>query len=205
MTPGHPETSKAHAEAIADDERELLLRHRAGDPRAFGGLVTAYRRPVYSYLIRCGVAECDRDDLFQEIFVKIHAAAAQYEEDCALHPWLFTIVANTVRTYHRKSKVRALVFGGRTSCEPQTRAADGERNAMAKQIAYWLEQAIPNLPIAQQEVLVLTCIEELPQKEVARILDLPINTVKTLLRRARLSLVRSLAQHNRIRRGEVPS
>ena len=92
------------------DERELLLRHRDGDPSAFPRLVARYRAPVYSYLVRCGVRESDRDDVFQDIFIKVHRAAAQFQSERPLHPWLFTIVANTVRTHHRKQRVKELVF-----------------------------------------------------------------------------------------------
>ncbi len=184
----------------APDERDLLLRHRAGEAGAFAGLVAGYRRPVYSYLARCGVAEADRDDLFQEIFVKIHAAAGRYEGGRALHPWLFTIVANTVRTYHRKRKVREMVFADPPAREPRAADAGGERQAMAAQTAAWLEQEIGKLPLAQREVLILTAVENLPHKDVAEILGLPVNTVKTHLRRARLTLVQRLA-----RRNEVPS
>ena len=66
---------------------------------------------------------------------------------------------------------------------------------------YRLVRQIHRLPLAQREVLVLACIENLPQKEVAEILGLPVNTVKTHLRRARLVLVDRLAQRD----GEVPS
>ncbi len=205
MTARNSGASSTSRKEIPVDERELLLRHRLGDSEAFAGLVAGYRRPVYSYLVRCGVAETDRDDLFQEIFIKIHRSAAQYQADRPLHPWLFTIVANTVRTYYRKKKVQEMVFAEASAVEPEAPAASSERQAMARQTAAWLEQEIQKLPLAQQEVLILTCIESLPQKEVAEALDLPINTVKTNLRRARLALIAKLARHNAIKHGEVPS
>lgn len=186
-------------------ERALLLRHRSGDAAAFAELVAEYRRPVYGYLVRSSVAESDRDDLFQEVFARVHAAAGRYDDDRPLHPWLFTIVANTVRTYHRKRRVRDGVFADHAEPEARADQADGERQAMARQTAAWLERRIPELPLAQREVLILTCIENLPQKEVAEILSLPLNTVKTNLRRARLTLARKLARHNAIDTDEVRS
>ncbi len=177
------------------DERELLLRHRDGDPSAFPRLVARYRAPVYSYLVRCGVRESDRDDVFQDIFIKVHRAAAQFQSERPLHPWLFTIVANTVRTLHRKQGVKELVFM-EPRREVQDPAPDGERVAVARQTATWLEEEIRRLPFMQREVLVLACIENLAHKEIAAALELPINTVKTHLRRARLALVRKLARRN---------
>ena len=63
--------------------------------------MAAYRRPVYSYLVRSGVADADRDDVFQGIFLKIHTAAGSYDPTRPLAPWLFTIVANSVRNHFR--------------------------------------------------------------------------------------------------------
>ena len=177
------------------DERELLLRHRDGDPSAFPRLVARYRAPVYSYLVRCGVRESDRDDVFQDIFIKVHRAAGQFQSERPLHPWLFTIVANTVRTHHRKQRVKELVFM-EPRREVQDPAPDGERVAVARQTATWLEEEIRRLPFMQREVVVLACIENLAHKEIAAALELPINTVKTHLRRARLALVRKLARRN---------
>ena len=205
MTARNPGERDAPDEATARDERQLLLRHRSGDPDAFACLVAEYRAPVYSYLVRSGVAEPDRDDLFQDIFIKIHRAAEHYQDDRPLHPWLFTIVANTVRTYHRKKKVRNLVFAEPVAQEPQAPGADSEQATMARQTVAWLEGAIGRLPLAQREVLILACVQNLPQKDVAGILGMPLNTVKTHLRRARLALLEKLARKNSTRSREVPS
>ena len=181
------------------DERELLLRHRDGDPSAFPKLVARYRAPVYSYLVRCGVRESDRDDVFQDIFIKVHRAAAQFQSERPLHPWLFTIVANTVRTHYRKRRVSEIVeiaFRERSPREPRDPAPDAERIAVARQTATWLEEEIRRLPLMQREVLLLACIENLAQEDIGAALELPINTVKTHLRRARLALARKLARRN---------
>ncbi len=86
--------------AVRDTEHEedFLLLHRNGDPDAFANLVAEYRAAVFSYLVRCGVSPQDRDDLFQEIFIRLHGAAGRFDADRPLQPWLFTIVANLVRT-----------------------------------------------------------------------------------------------------------
>ncbi len=192
------------AEENKQDERELLLRHRSGDTEAFSRLVAQYRAPVYSYLIRCDVPESDRDDLFQDIFIKIHKSASQYDEERPAHPWIFTVVANTVRTYHRKRKVRRLLFSESTTPnEPKAHTPNGEAVAQLKQTAAWLQTEIHGLPAVQREVLVLACVENLAQKDIARALEMPLNTVKTHLRRARLALVRKMARRNAVMLGET--
>ena len=60
----------------------------------------------------------------------------------------------------------------------------------------FLEGRISELPLARREVLLLACVESLPLKEVASVLGLPLGTVKTHLRRARLTLAEALARRN---------
>ena len=178
------------------DERDLLLRHLAGETGVFAELIEAYRAPVFGYLVRSGIDEEDRDDLFQDIFIKIHRAAATYQPERPLHPWLFTIVCNTVRTHLRRRRVRQLVFAPPTADEPTDTAPDGERASAARQTVVFLEGEIRKLPPKHREVLLLAAIERRPLKDVSEALGVPLNTVKTHLRRARLALARALAEHN---------
>ena len=60
----------------------------------------------------------------------------------------------------------------------------------------WLEQALPRLPLEQREVLLLASVGGLRLQDIATVLDIPLNTVKTLTRRARLSLAKALAEHD---------
>ncbi len=173
---------------VESHERELLLRHREGDADAFEILVQEYRRPVYSYLIRCGVDDAERDDLFQDIFIKIHRAAPSYQAHRPVHPWIFTIVSNTIRSHLRRQRVRQLVFAEPPPAEPSDAAPSSERRAAARQTLARVEDEIRKLPLMQREVVLLATIEKLPLKEVAGIVGIPVNTVKTHLRRARLKL-----------------
>ena len=201
METSEQKTSSEPAAVIAMDERRLLPRHRRGDPAAFGELLALYQAPVFGYLIRCGVPEGDRDDLFQDIFLKIHGAAATYQADRPLKPWLFTVVANTVRGYFRKQKVEQWVYPQNLQ-DPQPNSQD---LLEAGETSHWLKKAIGALPLAQREVVVLACLEKLNLNKVAEILDLPLGTVKTHLHRARLALTRALARHKTLSEREVCS
>ena len=184
---------------------ELLRRHREGDREAFAALVADYRRPVYAYLVRCGIAEAERDDVFQTVFMKIHRSAEQYRAGEPAHPWIFTIVANEVRSHLRRRRVRGLLFGPPAAHDPPDPAPGSERAVEARETAEWLEAEIRRLPLAQREVLILAAVEGLPLLEVSRALGRPVNTVKTHLRRARLALSRKLAERHTARPAEEVS
>ena len=182
--------------APESEEKDLILRHIEGDGDAFAELIDRYRAPVYSYLARCGVATDDRDDVFQDIFIRIHRAASSYDPDRPLHPWLFTIVANGVRNHLRRQRVRSLVGSADQVGEATAKNPGAERVTAGRQTMAWLEERIKELPLARREVLLLACVESLPLREVAAVLGLPLGTVKTHLRRARLTLAEELAHRN---------
>lgn len=184
------------------ERRNLLVRHREGDPSAFSELVSLFRSQVYSYIVRCGVDEGARDDVFQEVFLKVHCNAQTYLPEKPLEPWFFTIVANTVRTHYRRSRVREIITPGLTDAERDS-SPDAESHAGAKETLEWLEGAIRRLPFAQREVLTLSSFSNLNQKDIGKILDLPVNTVKTHLSRARASLTKQLTERNDRARKEV--
>lgn len=194
-----PETRR---EVVDLEERSWLARHCRGDARAFPALMEAYRRPVYGYLVRSGVAPSDRDDLFQTVFLKIHAGAASYDAARPLAPWIFTIAANAVRDHFRARPVPAAAFAVHFAShapddpppDPPDPNPGPERIAEARQTVAWLEGAIQELPLAQREVLLLASVVGLPQQEIAEALNMPVNTVKTQLRRARIALSERLVE-----------
>ena len=189
-------------EVVDLDIRTLLTRHVKGEQDAFPQLMQKFRRQVYSYLIRCGVPDEARDDLFQEIFIKVHHAAPTYQPDRPLEPWLFTVVANSTRSYFRKQMVqRRLHDMLETDVSRETITA--EDMAEVEETAEWLEQQIISLPPRQREVIALCCFDDLSRKDVAQILNCPIGTVKTHLRRARASLAKALADRDTELGGEV--
>jgi RNA polymerase sigma-70 factor (ECF subfamily) len=173
------------------EERGWLPRHCRGDASAFPALLAAYRRPVYGYLVRCGVVHGDRDDLFQNIFLKIHAAAASYDPGRPLAPWLFAIVANMMRNHFRDRP--AALASVEDTPDPPDPAPGPDHVAESRETVVWVEMALLALPPAQREVLLLVAVAGMRQREVADALNMPINTVKTHLRRARLTLADGLA------------
>lgn len=183
------------AEGGLEEERALLQRHLQGDRGAFPELIRRYGTPVYGYLSRCGVDAPSRDDLFQDIFIRIHNAADRYDPSRPLRPWIFTVVANVTRTWFRRQRVQSLVFP-EDPPDPPDGAPDALAEVLFNETTRWLETAVAQLPLAQREVVILSCIERLSMAEVAAALDQPVGTVKTHLHRARLTLAQGWARRS---------
>ena len=188
---------RGHGPRVVDlEELQWLPRHVRGDSNAFLELMAAYRAPVWNYLARCGVNLQLREDLFQDIFLKIHQSAPSYRATWPLRPWVFTIAANTLRNHVRDRKRHRQIFTlAEELPEPIDPTPGVDDSAAGMQIKAWLDKAIGQLPFSQREVLVLVTQESLPLKEVAAILKVSQNTVKTRLRRARMKLAELLAAH----------
>ena len=192
-------SSQPENNAEAVDERSWLARHCAGDKTAFPSLVEAYQRPLYTYLARCGVHPDSRDDVFQDIFIKIHLAARSYQSNRPLRPWLFAIATNTVRNHFRARRAQPR---GVAPAEDFPDHRTPERQAEIRERVAQVEREIGALPLAQREVLVLSTLQDMRLSDIAASLGLPLNTVKTRLRRARLQLAARLADAARIGAGE---
>lgn len=187
-------TNPSDEGAVSDGR--LLERHLRGDVGAFPELTRRHANAVYGYLVRCGLEMSDREDIFQDIFWKVHQAAPRFDTSRVFKAWLFTIAVNTVRSHMRRRRVRSIVNISEHLDRERAVTPGPERLTQARRTARWLETAITTLPTKQREVLTLCCVEQLPQREVAAALDMPVNTVKTHLRRARLALATALAQRS---------
>jgi RNA polymerase sigma-70 factor (ECF subfamily) len=186
---GAPAPREATVVPISD--RVLLERHVRGDREAFAELMRAYSNPIYGYLARTGVRASERDDLFQEVFCKVHRAARRRLPDGPVRAWIFTIAVNTVRDAFRRRKVRSVVT---LDADPAADRPDEgstvrpDRAAEARETATFLDAQLAKLPLEQREALVLSAVEGLSMEETAAALDAPVNTVKTRVRRARMAL-----------------
>ena len=188
--------------SIDFEERNWLAQHLAGDKLAFAKLMQAYRKPLYSYLLRCGLDKNTRDDLFQDIFFKIHKSAKSYNKTNRLSPWIFTIAVNTVRNHIRDQKPDqnhlSLYTDEVIELQLVDQSPSPENITQSKHMMQWLQQAMLDLPQAQCDALNLTIIKGMTLTDAAKILKLPLSTIKTQVRRARQNLIQSYKSKNGI-------
>jgi RNA polymerase sigma-70 factor (ECF subfamily) len=160
-------------------------RLRAGDQEAFGLIVKAYEGPLFAYLTRFTGDRGAAEDVFQEVFLRLHADPVA-PGDRALGAWLYTVAHNLAVDWLRRVGRETLV--GRVPDVPARESAPpaGEIHPVR------LAEAIGRLPSAQRAVVCLRVYGELPFREIARILDAPLNTVLGRMHQATLALRRAL-------------
>lgn len=145
---------------------------------------------VYSYVNNKEVAE----DLTQDIFVKCYRSIYTYKGKSKLRTWLWRIAINHCKDYLKSwynknvitSENESLYTGIQKESVEQTVIQNDEDNRLA--------MAVMNLPINYREVIYLFYFEEMPIKEIAVVIEVKENTVKTRLRRAKELLKQRLEE-----------
>lgn len=181
---------------VAVPDGALAAQALAGREAAYGALMARHREAAYR-LARSHSGDDDAAlDIVQESFVAAFAALGRYDPARPFRHWLARIVLNKCRDHARRRAVRAFFFRARPLEEAAGQVGDGapspeEAAAQAQDLRVTL-RAVAELPLRLREVLLLRTVEDLPQAEVARLLDLSEKTVETRLYRARRALAAAL-------------
>ena len=175
---------------------EVVARATAGDGPAFRALVDAWRGRVAAFCWRMAGDGASAEDLAQEVFLHVYQVLRRYDPARPFAPWMRRVMTNVVlnRLRSRPARPRSLDAAEEAGALPSdARSPDPVLAATRAEEAAMLRAAVSRLPEGWRAVLALRYAEGLSVAEVADALDLPENTVKTRLFRAREALRAALA------------
>lgn len=182
-----------------ETDQTLLDRARSGDAQALEQLLERHQAQVYRFGMKmCGDPE-DAQDILQETLLAMARGVRDFRGASSISTWLYTIARSFCIKKHRKSKfapaeVSSLDTDAAHEAAKLADLADGPEDALAgKQIEHAIGQALSALDPMYREVLVLRDIEGLTAPEVAEVLGVTVQAVKSRLHRARLSVRAHLA------------
>lgn len=187
-------------------DEELLRRFNEGDAEAFEQLVRRFERPLYNFILR-SVRRRDRaDELLQDVFMKVVQRSGDFKGNSKLSTWLYTIARNLCIDHSRKMVFRrhkSLDAPGRGAESDDipllertaTRERPADRTAIANDIRERIAVAVEELPEEQREVFLMRHVQGMPFKEIAEVVGVPENTVKSRMRYALERLQRALAEY----------
>jgi RNA polymerase sigma-70 factor, ECF subfamily len=134
------------------------------------------------------------DDVVQETFLAIHRKLPTFEGRSSLRTWIAAITRNTAKEFLRRKRHQLL--GEELDLDSSASASMGPAEQLeAAAAAQLLDQFLDELPEEQREVFLLAEVEQMTANEIAQVLDVNPNTVRTRLRAARMSVQASLARH----------
>lgn len=183
-----------HAEDDADET--LMLRYREGDAAAFARLYTRHKGPLYRYLLRqCGVPAV-AEELFQDVWLKLIAARANYTVQARFAAYLYRLAHNRLIDHYRAS-ARGLPLSYAEDCPewaeiPAPVEAQPEHQEDRRRQAERLLHLLAELPEAQREAFLLKEEAGLSLEAIAHVTGTGRETVKSRLRYALARLRRGL-------------
>lgn len=182
------------------DDKELIAKYLGGDDSAFSELVDLYLKPVYNFLFRFTGDAATTDDLAQETFVKAWKNFRRFDRSKNFKTWLFTIAKNTAFDHLKKKK--AVPFSNFADEEGNNSLDNINSNEILpdeilerKNLAEELKEKLTRLPRQYGLILTLRYKDDLALAEIAQILGLPYNTVKSQHARALAGLKKLLLEN----------
>jgi RNA polymerase sigma factor (sigma-70 family) len=157
------------------------------DHHAFAELVRNHQssvRGLLRHLTRTDVALAD--DLAQETFLRVYKNLRSFRGEARFSTWLYRIAYNCFREEARKRKELVGIDEERLQTEQDPQTVDP---ALRHDLMY----ALSLLPLHERSAVLLCCQNGLSHDEAARVLDIPLGTVKTNVLRGREKLKRTLA------------
>lgn len=161
---------------LIDREAQWMRDYQNGDEGALGHVYASFRKPLYAFVYRYSRDEQLSIDVVQDTFVKLQRYKMDFDpEKGKLKSYLFQIAYRLMVTkLNRRKKWRHLL--------PFLAPVPEKASHPADKIA--VREAVSDLPDTQRAVIILFYYHDLPQEEVARILDIPVGTVKSRLHTA---------------------
>jgi RNA polymerase sigma-70 factor (ECF subfamily) len=165
-----------------DTSEDLLTRALAGEAAAFGMLVRTHQRSVYSLALRMLSDRHEAEDLAQEVFLGLHRNLSSVESPAHLAFWLRKVTLNRAidRLRREPRQTVSLEDAGSLVCD-----ATEQRDPLLQRR---LRALLAQLPPAARAVMLLRYQEDLNPNEIARTLNMSINTVKSHLKRSLATL-----------------
>ena len=161
-------------------DEALMLDFQRGSRLAFDELFARYHEPLYCFFRRRLGSGESADDLTQETFLAVIRATARYEPRALVRTYLYGIAFKLLAAERRKR-----ARDQPADLSPVTADDFDDR--------LWVRQAIERLDTNDREILMLREYEQLSYSEIAELLRLPVNTVRSRLFRARMELKSILA------------
>jgi RNA polymerase sigma-70 factor, ECF subfamily len=187
--------------AALDIDVELMLGFQAGDLQAFEKLFSRHARSVVNFAYRFVRNREVAEELAQEIFLKVHDAAPEYRPEAKFTTWLFRIATNVCLNEIRRPYFKA------THHSPDTTVTDdrerpveledterpGPQAAMERRaVAAALKDALERLPEKQRLAFILNKYQDLSYAEVALVMKISEQAVKSLIHRAKEAMAERL-------------
>jgi len=174
-------TPEEDAATGRSSDEQLMVEFSKGFTDAFTELFSRYKQPLFGFFRRRVPDPAHAEELTQETFLAVLRASSRYQPRALFRTYLYAIGFKILRAHRRKTAFRATFLGS----APAYREPAARDSAETKLL---IRHAVAKLDATDREVLLLREFEELSYAEIANVLRVPVNTVRSRLFRARTAL-----------------
>lgn len=197
--PPSPSLAEQKRTESREEDSQLIQKALAGHQPAFERLKKKYHDSVYNLIYRMVREKDEVEDLVQEAFIKAFMSLASFNAEYAFSTWLYKIATNNCIDYIRRKKLATFSINkpieskdSEYTFEVPDSTYEPDREMIERQKQRLFEEAINSLPPKYRRVIILRHSEEKDYQEIAKILNLPLGTVKAHIFRAREMLYKYL-------------
>jgi len=182
------------SDSISDATCVRRIQH--GDTDAFEILVRRHEKVIFNLVYRMLGDYDDAAETAQEVFLSAYRAIGKFRGEANFSTWLYRIAINHANTRRKTVNARQhrLVPIDEAELVSETQLGPAE-TLEKKEIRERVQQALNELEPEDATVILLRDLQDSPYEEVARVLNVPVGTVKSRLHRARQALKSRLALH----------
>ena len=159
-------------------DEALMLDFQRGSREAFEELFARYRGALHGFFRRRLENAARAEELVQETFLAVIRAVSRYQPRAQVRTYLYGIALKLLAAERRKAARNG------PSLEVIPELAGGS----SQELSLWLREGLKKLEDSEREILMLREYEQLSYVEIAELLRVPVNTVRSRLFRARLAL-----------------
>jgi len=187
-SPANPQPTTADPSLSAEQpsDEKLMLAFSQGSADAFSALFSRYKQPLFGFFRRRLADASHAEELTQETFLVLLRSASRYQPRALFRTYLYAIAFHILRAHRRKAVFRATFLGTRHATQDPAAHDSPDANLA-------IREALAKLESTEREILLLREFEQLSYSEIADLLHLPLNTVRSRLFRARMALRNILA------------
>jgi RNA polymerase sigma-70 factor, ECF subfamily len=171
-------------------DNDLIEIVRKNDPERYAEIIERYQGKLFAYLYRLVGSREEAEDLLQDVFIKTYRNLYSYDVKRKFSSWIYRIAHNeAVNHIKRKSLKRFIPWENITATKDKLEMSSSEEGAdnvwIRKEANREVDEAINRLPFKYKQVLILRYYSDKSYEEISEILGKPINTVGTLINRAK--------------------
>jgi len=168
-------------------DQKILERAKSGNIKAFEDILSVYEKPIFNYIRRWANRRQDAEDLTQDVFIRVYKSLKSIDLQKSFKAWLYKIATNVVYDWLRKKQGKIELFTIDDGIH-DFETIESDSSYINIESAKDLEAALEKIKPVYKNVLLLFYHDDLSYQEIADALNLPINTVKVCLYRAKKSL-----------------